>query len=209
MKKLSFYFTILALLTASLSYGWTIKESKQDEDVKIIVNDGGTFKEALTVDGATGDVSFLNPPKVGSLSMLHIVASGDSTGSSIIAGPLTTCTAPSAPTIVQLQWVKLSNGQMYAWGETNTVTNQNGGCGVSVEITLPQSFSSNFSATCGAGAQNNSTTGPSGYQRCMIANDRFVSPYTNKLRIVTTHEGSWTAGNLQQVRIYFQAWGLY
>jgi hypothetical protein len=54
MKKLSLFLSIF--LISILSVAWTIKESKQDEDFKIIVNDGGVFKEALTVVGSTGAV---------------------------------------------------------------------------------------------------------------------------------------------------------
>jgi len=59
MKKL--LLPLLAIFLTAQAYAWTIKESKQDEDVKVIVNDGGTFKEALTVTGATGATSFLGP----------------------------------------------------------------------------------------------------------------------------------------------------
>lgn len=54
MKKLSLFFSIF--LISILSVAWTIKESKQDEDVQIIVNDGGTFKEAIKVEGSNASV---------------------------------------------------------------------------------------------------------------------------------------------------------
>jgi hypothetical protein len=54
MKRL--LLPLFAIFLTAQAYAWTIKESKQDEDFKVIVNDGGSFKEALTVVGSTGQV---------------------------------------------------------------------------------------------------------------------------------------------------------
>jgi hypothetical protein len=67
MKKL--FLPILAIFLTSQVYAWTIKESKQDEDVQIIVNDGGTFKEAIKVEGSDASV-ILGPVGGGSEQLI-------------------------------------------------------------------------------------------------------------------------------------------
>jgi hypothetical protein len=94
MKKL---ITILTLLLVSaISYGWTIKESKQDEDFKVIVNDGGVFKEALKVTGSTGAVTLGASGSTDNLVLNGTYSSSVSSDSSVGWSVRNTSTGTSA-----------------------------------------------------------------------------------------------------------------
>lgn len=51
-------FLLSMILAALVSAGAVIKETKQDEDLSLYVNDGGTVKESVRVEGTDGTTNF-------------------------------------------------------------------------------------------------------------------------------------------------------
>jgi len=207
MKYLALLFCLLPV-TAFAQQKRTIPNRALNQDLCLNVNVAGTPTDELCVNGTSGDVSITNNLTVNSTESVVSIVSNGSGGDTVSLGSFNTCPSPSVGSH-SIQWWKFSYGQMHVLGDAHLSDGTNGGCETSIDIILPQSFSSLMTVSCAAGIRNGSVTGPSSGMDCKVVHEKNTLPYGNHLVLMLTTPTTYAGGNLQVMDIEYSIWGAY